>query len=230
MLRLLAAVVPRCRCGWCCTKMSRKRCKRGGIRVAISWAKTVSSPARSSASQSRAMYASPKPMRPLVPTRRYNACGRSSRITGSPGPPPPMIRPSGRRTRSTRRGTTRRNRLRAMAVCTGRCPGAGASRHGPVVAAPDRRTPVLPSSLASHSLLHRGRRTGNHGQSAQPQPDAQPDQRGHPLASQGVTQRPGEERRRPSVLDPRHGGPEDSSCPVPQRDVDAELVDRAVGR
>ena len=48
-----------------------------------------STPARSSAVQSPAMYASPKPIVPVAPSREKNACGRTRCITGAPDCPPP---------------------------------------------------------------------------------------------------------------------------------------------
>ena len=50
--------------GWRSSAAWRRVCRDGGMRLATSRAKTVSTPARSSASQSPAMYASPKPTRP----------------------------------------------------------------------------------------------------------------------------------------------------------------------
>ena len=192
-------------------------------------AKGASTAAGSSASQSPAMNASPKPIRPWAPSRRKNASLRT-RIRGASGPPPPMMRPSGR--------------LDAQHQARDHAEEEAAGDGGVHRPVPGRRRELLPrargprlpvverqcfaSSLASHSFLRPGPADGEPRAvgattTGCPAVGSTRSPVGRP-AGDATTPARNDGALRSSI--PASGGPEDSSCPAPQRDLDAELFGR----
>ena len=81
------------------------------------------------------------------------------------------------------------------------------------------------------SFLHRSRRAGDDGETAQPEPDPlELDQGHHPPAGERMPQRAAEERRRGGVGPTGERRPEHGAMVARQRDLDAELAARPADR
>jgi hypothetical protein len=122
------ATVLRSSSGRAASTQRRNGCSGVGTSVVTRSANGVSTPARSRLVQSPAMYASPKPIFASSPSRWKNVAGRTSRMTGEPGPPAPTTSPSGNTARSPSPATVRRNSRSASHALTGA--RSGVSRPG----------------------------------------------------------------------------------------------------